>query len=500
MSRSSDITLRVLRAVTVSVFIVLAVVNAYQSLGWEVIWDAEIFSYIGWLVRTGLVPYRDIFTVDLPGTLLIYSWVVKFLGPGDLAFRLFDLSFLLVIDILIIVYCKRYGLLAGILAAGLFSCIHLSAGANQAAQRDYLQVLFVLAGFQLCASVFETGRYNSLLFFLSGACIGASLTIKPVTALLFPVIGLIACLYLAAAKRRVMAPLGAFLAGGCMVPLCAGCWLWSHGALAPFLDIVCKYTAVSYAQASLAPFQQVVYLNSYFGCSFLYLAGVLFVLSGIYLVRKKQYRPRFILLCVGVAYGLFHVLCQRKYFFYHYYPLAAFACMLAAVYTVEIKLRANKLLEIIILCTVVFFIAGQGCRSYTAIAANRPWRNKFKDVMQVEIAQNLPPGGALQPLLLNGMHRALQEMGLLPPNRFIYDFPFYHDADHPYIQELRREFIAALNKKPPALILLARACFPCPVYERIEKFPEFSRFLQRYDIVSEHVDYRLYKYRGGAGR
>jgi hypothetical protein len=175
--------------------------------------------------------------------------------------------------------------------------------------------------------------------------------------------------------------------------------------------------------------------------------------------------------------------------------------MLASVYAAEIKLKSNKILGILILCVIIFFFAGQGYRSYKAISADIHWRNKYTDMMQGEIAQHLPPNGNLQPLLLNGigMHRALQEMRLRPPNRFIYDFYFYHDVDHPYIQELRREFITAITSDPPALILLQRACFPYPVYERIEKFPEFSRFLEHYDIVSDHFEYRLYKYRG-AGR
>ena len=81
--------------------IALALVNAAQSLTWDILWDAEVFSYIGWLVSEGAVPYRDIFECNFPGTILIYSCIAKFLGTSDFMFRIFDLSFLFLIDILI---------------------------------------------------------------------------------------------------------------------------------------------------------------------------------------------------------------------------------------------------------------------------------------------------------------------------------------------------------------------------------------------------------------
>jgi hypothetical protein len=45
---------------------------AGRSLGWPLIHDASLFHYIGWLVGQGLVPYRDIFDMNLPGIYLVH--------------------------------------------------------------------------------------------------------------------------------------------------------------------------------------------------------------------------------------------------------------------------------------------------------------------------------------------------------------------------------------------------------------------------------------------
>ncbi len=170
--------------------------------------------------------------------------------------------------------------------------------------------------------------------------------------------------------------------------------------------------------------------------------------------------------------------------------------MLVSIYTSEIKWKSNKIAGTIVFCVVIFFVAGQGYRSYRTISLNIPWNNRSTHVMVTDITQNLPPEGTIQPLLFTGMHKALVEMRLQPHTRFIYDFHFYHDVTHPYIRKLRHEFITALTNSPPSLILLQKASWPYKGYERIEKFPEFSLVLQRYDLVVENAAYRIYSYRG----
>ena len=50
--------------------------------------------YIAWLIAQGAVPYRDAFDMNLPGVYLLHLAVLQVGGPGDLAWRLFDLGWL----------------------------------------------------------------------------------------------------------------------------------------------------------------------------------------------------------------------------------------------------------------------------------------------------------------------------------------------------------------------------------------------------------------------
>ena len=72
----------------------LAGALAARSLGWPLIHDAPLFHYVAWLMGQGLVPYRDIFDMNLPGVYLLHWAVLATVGAGDLAWRLVDLGWL----------------------------------------------------------------------------------------------------------------------------------------------------------------------------------------------------------------------------------------------------------------------------------------------------------------------------------------------------------------------------------------------------------------------
>jgi hypothetical protein len=66
----------------------------WASRAWPLIHDAPLMHYIAWLINQGAVPYRDAFDMNLPGVYLLHLAVLRVGGPGDLAWRLFDLGWL----------------------------------------------------------------------------------------------------------------------------------------------------------------------------------------------------------------------------------------------------------------------------------------------------------------------------------------------------------------------------------------------------------------------
>jgi hypothetical protein len=68
-----------------------------DSLRWPLIHDAAIMHYIGWLVIQGKALYADIFDMNLPATHFLHYVLTRAFSDSDLAFRLCDALFLLLL-------------------------------------------------------------------------------------------------------------------------------------------------------------------------------------------------------------------------------------------------------------------------------------------------------------------------------------------------------------------------------------------------------------------
>src|SRR6266487_1989198 len=115
--------------------------------------------YVAWLIAQGAVPYRDVFDMNLPGVYLVHLAVIKTLGEGSVAWRLFDLGWLAATAAALWGFCRRMGDdWSGLGAALLFILYHLAGGAWRAGQRDFLlALLLVLAAWGVARS-WETGE------------------------------------------------------------------------------------------------------------------------------------------------------------------------------------------------------------------------------------------------------------------------------------------------------------------------------------------------------
>ncbi|HEX7788144.1 MAG TPA: glycosyltransferase family 39 protein, partial [Methylomirabilota bacterium] len=201
----------------------------WASRGWPLIHDAPLMHYIAWLIDQGGVPYRDAFDMNLPGVYLLHLAVLRVGGPGDLAWRLFDLGWLAATCGVLAAYCRRIGEGWGPVAAALlFAIYHLTGGAWHAGQRDFLLCLFLLLGAWSVARGTEQAAPGA--FALGGLALGAAMTIKPHAALYW-----IFCVAIAARDRpRAMSAWRAarlVLAAGLAVPAAVFAWLAWRGGL-----------------------------------------------------------------------------------------------------------------------------------------------------------------------------------------------------------------------------------------------------------------------------
>src|SRR5215813_14268257 len=139
--------------------------------------------YVAWLMAQGAVPYRDVFDMNVPGVYLLHLGVIRTLGEGDGAWRLFDLAWLGLTAAALFGFSRRLGdAWSGAVAALLFALYHLSGGAWRAGQRDFLLTLFLVLAAWGAARAWESGGTRAPLLW-GGLAAGAGVMIKPQAAL-----------------------------------------------------------------------------------------------------------------------------------------------------------------------------------------------------------------------------------------------------------------------------------------------------------------------------
>jgi hypothetical protein len=453
--------------------------------------------YIAWLIGQGAVPYRDAFDMNLPGVYLLHLAVLRLGGPGDVAWRLFDLAWLTATCTLLWVHCRPLG--DGVAAgagAVLFGLYHLSGGAWRAGQRDFLLCLFLLAGAYGVARGLEQppGR---LALLAGGLALGAAVTVKPHAGLFW-----LLCVSAAASASwlagRPAGPAAALVVGGgLVVPALVFGWLAGLGGLPAFWAILTGYVLPLYSQVGRVSVIAATRWHSY-GRAVLGLLGALGLLG--LLARPRS--PRLVLAGAGAVYGVAHFALQGKGWEYQLYPLAVFLCALAPAAVARRpdhvpprgleRWGARRALALAAWALLVVVLGAKGGE-----AREPEWiaeRARVVAALTRDLAPLARPGETVQVLdtTSGGIH-ALLRLGLRQPTRFIYDFHFFHNTDDPRIRLLRAELVAGLEAGHPAAIVVLEESWPALGYERLAAFPELGRVLEReFTLAVTGRGYRIY--------
>jgi len=460
----------------------LAGVLAWRSRAWPLIHDAPLMHYIAWRIGEGAVPYRDVFDMNFPGVYLLHLIALKLFGAGDAGWRAFDLTWLALTALAAAALAAPWGRLAGAGAGLFFAVYHLSAGAWQTGQRDFLLCPFLLLGALGVARWAERPTKPASLAW-GGLALGAGITVKP-HAGLFAAALLVLVTIVARGATRPVATFAAALAGPVLAVVA---WLAAAGALAAWYEIVAGYLVPLYSRLGRPTHWTFYRWHVWIPVA----AGVALSLGSA--LASRRFGVRHAVVTLGLGYGVAHFFVQGKGWEYHLYPLAAFAAV-ALFAEIERLVEGSRPAALPVAACVVAAAIMLGLKGVEA--SDAAWiasKQHRVEALVADLDGRIGPGDFVQVLDTTeaGVH-ALLRLRAVPPTRFIYDFHFYHDDQTPTVQRLRAEFLAGFDAHPPKFVVLFERGWPGGGYERVDEFPGLRRRLLGYHVDRRGDGYIVY--------
>jgi len=146
--------------------------------------DLDLFAYLALAWDSGLAPYRDVYSFNLPGQMYLFWILGKAFGWGlTLPIYAADVTMLLVLGVLMTGWSRRLfrTFLPGLLGYLAFLSHYLNVGLEQVAQRDWHMAFFVVSG--LLMIQIWPGRWGRIL---SGLSLALGLAYRPYVILFLP--------------------------------------------------------------------------------------------------------------------------------------------------------------------------------------------------------------------------------------------------------------------------------------------------------------------------
>jgi hypothetical protein len=453
----------------------------WHSLDWPLIGDAAIFHFIAEQMRMGAIPYRDIYDVNMPLVYVVHAGIVAVGGMSDVASRAFDLGCAAAMSALILMLVWPAGRPVAIHAALIAVATHLLLGPYSASQRDYLMSIVALGVTLASVRAAETPEPGRMNFVVAGAGAAIAACIKPTGILLLalPALGM--------ARLRwhdvIWTAIGAAVVALLMLGLLA-----AFDALWAFVAMV-RELIPAYASMGSRPLYDVVRDTAVW----LAPVGGLALAAALNISAPK--RPRERVFIALTLFGLIHLFAQRKGWFYHVYPLGLGLTCWGAWSLGRLSTWRSALCVTVTAAALAWLVpaALTQASSYPAL--------RTASAMQLALQSRLPPGAWVQVLDSdNGAFLAMARAGMRQATPHIQWFSLLLAGD-----DVRENFIAALNADPPAAVLITNAQWPRDSgFDAADRWPAFATLLaSQYELAQtgdeSGMAWRLYVRRGHAG-
>ena len=464
-----------------------------MSRHWPLVNDGALQHYISLLTDAGLAPYRQIADMNLPGSLMIDWTVVHALGPGPIAWRLFDALLMVLAAVAILVIARTYDLFAGIVAASLFWLLHARDGMGQTGQRDMMEAALLLT--MVAAAFHATRSRKRWPLALAGLCAGITLTIKPDSLLLsIIVIGLT----LRNGPHRGRHPLIATIAF--LLPLlAAAAFLLHHDAVYAFWLSLTEVTPF-YASLGRQPFGEL--LRDCLSTPMRVLLAVAILLA---VLNRHCWTREKTILALATAWGLVSFFLQGKGYLYHRYPTLGFLLVWSAI---ECADALHGSIPIRVLGAAGLLYASLLIAPLSLVrAARATWNDSLLIALQSDLTPLGGPAlaGNIQCVdSISGCNAVLYRMRLPEATGMLSDFLLFGPERQPAVQHARATFWSQITARPPRVIVVTGWLHPAGLdhYAKLALWPDFAAFLAtRYTLARQRdfapgqngpLSYRIY--------
>jgi hypothetical protein len=449
----------------------------WRSLDWPLVGDATIFHFIAGQMAMGAVPYRDIIDVNMPLTYDIHAAVVALGAMSDVGWRVFDLAAAALLSACVLMLVWPAGRAVAILAVLTVLSTHLVLGRHAAGQRDFLMTIPALAAAWASAKAAEDQRGWPFLLTLAGAFAMTAALIKPS--------GLVLLALPLLAKRPSWRDTIWIAAGAAAIGIVVFGALAARGGLGAFVTMI-RDVMPAYASLGAKPLPDVLMAIQWIAP----IAG-LAVAAALGIGMSKPPRVR---MMIGLAaFGLIHLLVQRKGWSYHVYPLGVgLACWGAWTLAALPARQAFACLAVMAL-TLGWFVP----RSISWAEDNAAPR--AASAMQSVLESHLPRGARVQMLDADaGAFLAMARAGMRQATPHIQWFSLLLAED-----SVRQDFLSGFGANPPDAVLLTNDQWPKAAgFEAADDWPEFAAILKsQYDLTAtgqdDFIRWRFYTRRPG---
>ena len=454
--------------------------------------DIPLLTYVAYLINElHLIPYKEIFETSMPGTILFHVICTKLFGYGDVAFRIYDIVFLLIFLFATYRLMLRMGRKVSVIATLLVGISYMQWGSKMWLQKDFVGLAMFVFGLLFLTSS------NKRSAFLSGVFFCLSFWMKP-----HMLLGcLVTFIYLFIEGRNdFLSYCKAVILGGFATVICFLVLLSYMGALTSWTDIFISYLPLHIQIGGDLTITNSFWEQRRYGLLKLFhvvlfdrpkfaLASIVTTL--IIIIKTPGIQRNWILyLAFMLATFLSYPFISGQFWNYHWMPALYFLTLLGGCIFWFMDHKSAQLMagaaSIILVISIISDVS-----LFNKDVHQNP---KAGLVMELEsfIDQEVNPSEVIQPIDWTGgaIHAMLRTKHKIA-TKFLYDYHFYHAVEQEYIQMLQKEYLMEIKTKKPEYILEVK---DRPRIKTSYVFEEFDTYIaSNYFVLANKERFKVYQ-------